>query len=202
MIKLNQKTWLEPYIVMNTELRQKAKNDFEKDLFKLMNNAAFGKTMDNVRKHRDMKLVTTERRRNYFVLEPNYHTTNFSTGNLLAVEMKISQILMNKPVYLGLLILDLIKTSMYEFWCNYIKPKYGEKAKLCYIDTGSFIIHVKTENFCKDIAENVEKRFDTSNFEIDRPLPIDKNKTVIGLMKDELGGQIMKKVFWIKSKNI
>ena len=180
---------------MNTELRQKAKNDFEKDLFKLMNNAAFGKTMDNVRKHRDMKLVTTERRRNYFVLEPNYHTKNFFTGNLLAVEMKISQILMNKLVCLGLLILDLIKAAMYEFWCNYIKPKYGEKAKLCYIDTGSFIIHVKTENFCKDIAENVEKRFDTSNFEIDRPLPIDKNKTVIGLMKDELGGQIMKKSF-------
>ena len=91
---------------MNSKLRQKAKNNFEKDFFKLMNNSVVEKTMENVRKYRNIKLVTTERRRNYLVLEPNYHTTKFFTENLLAIEMKKTQILMNKPVYLGLLILD------------------------------------------------------------------------------------------------
>ena len=87
VIKFNQKAWLKPYIDMNTKLRQKAKNNFEKDFFKLMNNAVFGITMENVRKHRNIKLVTTERRRNYLVSEPNYHTTKFFTENLLAMEM-------------------------------------------------------------------------------------------------------------------
>ena len=130
-----------------------------------MNNAVFGKTMENVRKHRGIKLVTTERRRNYLVSEPNYHTTNFFTENLLATEMKKTEITMNKPVYLALSILDLSKTAMYEFWYDYIKPKYGEKAKLCYMDTGGFIIHVKTNDIYKDIAEDVETRFDTWNYE-------------------------------------
>ena len=101
---------------MNTKRRQKAKNNFEKEFLKLMNNAVFGNTMENVRKYRDIKLVTTERRRNYLVSEPNYHTTKFFTENLLATEMKKTQILMNKPIYLGLSILDISKTVMYEFW--------------------------------------------------------------------------------------
>ena len=169
---------------MNTKLRQKAKNNFEKDFFKLMNNAVFGKTMENVRKHRNIKLVTTERRRNYLVSEPNYHTTKFFTENLLAIEMRKTQILMNKPVYLGLSILDLSKTVMYEFWYDYVKPKYGENAKLCYMDTDSFIVYVKTDNIYKVIAEDVETRFNISNFELNRSLAKWKNKSVIGLMKD------------------
>ena len=105
VIKFNQNAWLKPFIDMNTDLRKKTKNDFEKDSFKLMNNAVFGKTIENVRKHRDIKLVTTERRRNYLVSEPNYHTRKFFTENLLAIEMKKTEILMNKPVCLGLSIL-------------------------------------------------------------------------------------------------
>ena len=136
-----------------------------------MNNAVFGKTIGNVRKHRNIKLVTTERRKNYLVSEPYFHTTNFFTENLLAIEMRKTQILMNKPVYLGLSILDLSKTVMYEFWYDYVKPKYRENAKLCYIDTGSFIVHVKTEDIYKDIAEDVETRFHTSNLELGRALP-------------------------------
>ena len=99
---------------------------------------------------------------------------------------------MNKSIYLGLSILDLTKTVMYEFQYDYLKPKYSENEKLCYMDTDSFIAHIKAEDIYKDIAEDVETRFDASNFELDRPLPKGKNKKVIGLMKDELGGQIMK----------
>ena len=100
MIKFNEKAWLKPYIDMNAKLRQKAKNNFEKDFFKFMNNAVFGKTMENGRKHRNIKLLTTESRRNYLVSEPNYHATKCFTENLLAIEMRKTQILMNKPVYL------------------------------------------------------------------------------------------------------
>ena len=131
--------------------------------------------MENVRKYGDIKLVTTEKRRNHLVSEPNYQTTKLFTEKLLAIEMKKTQIIMNKPAYLGLSILDLGKTVMYECWCDYVKPKYGEKARLCYMDTDSFIFHVKTNDIYKDIAEDIEKRFDTSNYEIDRPLPKGKN---------------------------
>ena len=106
---------------MNTKLRKEAKNDFEKDFFKLMNNSVFGKTMENVRKHRDIKLVTTDKRRNQLVSEPNYHTTKYFSENLLAIEMKKTKAKMNKPVYLGMSILDISKNLMYEFWYDYIK---------------------------------------------------------------------------------
>ena len=138
-----------------------------------MNNAVFGKTMENVRKHR---LVTTTRRRNYLVSEPIYNTTKLFTENLLAIETRKTQILMNKPVYLGLSILDLSKTVMYEFWYDYVKPKYGENAKPCYMDTDSLIVPVKTDDIYEDIAEDVETRFNTSNFEIERSLPTGKNQ--------------------------
>ena len=115
------------------------------------------------RKHKDIKLVTTERTRNYLVLEPNFHTTKFFTEKLLAIEMKKTEVLMNKPVCLGLSILELSKILMYEFWYDYVKPKHGEKVKLCYMDTGSFIIYIKTDDIYKDIALDVETRLDTSN---------------------------------------
>ena len=161
MISSNLDEWLKPHTEMNTELRQKAKNNFEKGSFKLINNAVFAKTMENVRKNRNIKLLTTKRGRNFLVSEPNYHTTKLFTENLLAIKMKKTQITMNKPVYLGLSILDIRKTVMYEFWYDYIKPKYGEKTKLCYMDTDSFIDHIKTAGIYKDIAEDVEKRFHT-----------------------------------------
>ena len=141
---------------MNTKLRKEAKNEFEKDFFKLMNNSVFGKTMENVRKHRDIKLVTTDEKRNKLVSEPNYHTTKQFSENLLAIEMKKTKVKMNKPVYLGMSILDISKTLMYEFWYGYVKPKYKDKAKLCYKDTYSFVINTgwdknknayKTETF-------------------------------------------------------
>ena len=135
---------------MNTKLRTEAKNDFEKDFFKLINNAVFGKTMKNVRKHRDIKLVTTGKRRNQLASEPNYHTTKYFSENLIAIETEKTKVKMNKPIYLGMSILDISKTLMYEFWYDYIKPKYQDRAKLCYMDTDSFVIHIKTEDFYED----------------------------------------------------
>ena len=185
---------------MNTEYRKNAKNDFEKDFFKLMNNAAFGKTMENVRKHKDIKLVTTDKRRNRLVSEPNYHTTKWFSENLLAIEMKKAKVKMKKPIYLGLSILEISKTFMYEFLYDYMKPKYGDNVKLCYMDTDSFIMHIKTEDFYEDIANDVEKRFDTSIYEVNRPLPTGQNKKVIRLMKDELGGKIMTEFVALRPK--
>ena len=157
-----------------------------------MNNAVFGKTMENVRKHRDIKLVATDKRRNQLVSEPNYYTTKWFSENLIAIEMRKTKVRMNKPVYLGLSILDISKTLMYRFWYDYIKPKYGDNVKLyIYIYIIFNIIYIKTEDIYEDIADDVEKRFDKSTYEVNRPLPTGENKKVIGLMKDELGGKIM-----------
>ena len=162
---------------MNTELRKQAKNDF--DFFKLMNNSVFGKTMENVRKHRDIKLVKPDNRRKQLVSETNYHTTKWFSESLLVPEIKKIKVKINKPIYLGLSILEISKTLMYESWYDYIKPKYQDNAKFCYMDTDSFIINIKTEDFYEDIANDVEKRFDTSNYEVNRPLPKGKNKKMI-----------------------
>ena len=116
---------------MNTELRKKAQNDFGKGVSKLMNNAVFGKKMENVRKYRDIKLVTTDKTRNRFVSERNFHTTKWFSENLLAIEMKKTKVKMNKPIYLSLSILEISKTLMYEFWYDYLKPKYEDNVKLC-----------------------------------------------------------------------
>ena len=131
-----------------------------------MNNAVFGKTMENVRKHRYIKLVTTDKRRNQLASEPNYHTTKYFSENLMAIEMKKTKVKMNKPIHLGMSILGISKTLMYEFWYDYVKLNYQDKAKLCYMDTDNFVIHIKTEDFHKDISYDVEEWFDTSNYVI------------------------------------
>ena len=185
---------------MNTELRKTSKNDFEKGLFKLMNNSVFRKTMENIRKHRDIKLVTTDKKRSKLVSEPNYHTINLISEDLSIIEMKKTKVKMSKPIYLGLSILEISKTLMYEFWYDYTKPKYGNDVKLYYMDTDSFVMDIKTNDFYRDIANDVESRFDTSNYEVNRPLPTGKNKKVIGLMKDELGGKIITEFVTLRPK--
>ena len=200
IIGFNQEAWLKSYIDMKTELRKVAKNDFEKDLFKLMNNSVFGKTMENIRKHRDIKLVTTDKKRSKLVSEPNFRTINLISEDFLIIEMKKTKVKMNKPIYLGLSILEISKTLMYEFWYDYMKPKFDNKVKLCYMDTDSFIMNIKTNDFYKDIASDVENKFDTSNYEVNRPLPTGKNKKGIGLMKDELGGKIITEFVTLRPK--
>ena len=172
-IEFDQSPWLKTYIDFNTQLRTAATNYFEKDFFKLMNNSVFGKTMKNIRKHRNIKLVTTDEKYLRTVMRPNFKSGVLFAENLMGCEMGKIKEVMNKPVYLGQAILDHSKIIMYEFHYDYVVPK--------------------TEDFYEDIANDVEARFDTSGYSKTdfRPLPIGVNKKVIGLMKDELGGKIM-----------
>ena len=187
---------------MNTKLRKEAKNDFEKDFFKLMDNSVFEKTMENVGNYRDIKLVTTGKRRKRLVSETNYYTKNKFSEYLMATEVKKTKVKMTKPIYLGMSILDIRKILMYEFWYDYIKPKYGDIAKLCYMDIDSFVMYIEAEDFYKDIADDIDRWFDTSNFDKNdkRPLLIGKNKIVLGLFKDQLGGKIVKEFCALRAK--
>ena len=138
VIEFQQSKWMKAYIMLNTRLRIAAKNEFEKDIFKLMNNSVFGKTMENIRNHKDMKLVTTDKYQKY-LMGPNFKDGHPFSKHLFAVEMGKREITMNKPVYLGQAILDLNKMVMYEFHYDYMRPKYGSKTKFCYMDTDSFV---------------------------------------------------------------
>ena len=158
-----------------------------------MNNSVFAKMMENIRKHRNTRLVMTEEKYLHTVMKPNFKSGVLFGENLMGCKMGKTKVVMNKPVCLGQAILDLSKIVMYEFHYNYMVPKYGlEKLKLCYMDMDSLVYDIKTEDFYEDIANDVGARFDTSGYSKTdfRPLPIGLNKKVIGLMK-ELGGKIM-----------
>ena len=202
-IEFDQSPWVKTYIDFNTQLRTTATNDFEKDFFKLMNNLVFGKTMENIRKHRNIKLVMTEEKYLGMVMKPNFKSGVLFGENLMGCEMGKIKVVMNKPVYLDQAILDLSKIVMYEFHYDYMVPKYSiEKLNLCYMDTDSLVYDIKTEDFYEDIANDVEARFDTSGYSKTdfRPLPIGLNKKVIVLMKDELGGKIMTEFVALRPK--
>ena len=205
-IEFDQSSWLKTYIDFNTQLRTAATSDLEKDFFKLMNNSVFGKTMENIRKHRNIKLVTTEEKYLRTVMKPNFKSGVLFGENLMGCEMgsemgKI-KVVMNKRVYLSQTILDLSKIVMYEFHYDYMVPKYGDRLKLCYMDMDSLVYDIKTEDFYEDIANDVDARFDTSGYSKTdfRPLPIGLNKKVIGCMKDELGGKIMTEFVALRPK--
>ena len=158
-IKFNQSAWMKEYIDFNTRLRTEAKNDFEKDFYKLMNNAVFGKTMENIRKHRDIKLVNNEEAYLRAVMKPNFKSGTLFGPYLMGCEMGKIKVVINKPVYLGQAILDLSKIVMYEFHYDYMKRKYDvDKLTLCYMDTDSLIYDTETDDFYKDIAHDVESR--------------------------------------------
>ena len=198
-IEFNQSTWMKPCIDFNTQLRTKAKNDFEKDFFKLMNSSVFGRTMENIRKHRNIKLVMTEEKYLRTVMKPNFKSGVRFGKNLIGCEMGKIKVVTKKPVYLGQAILHLSKIVMYEFHYDYMLPMYGDRLKLCYMDMNSLVYDIKTEDFYADIADDVQTRFDTSGYIPDRPLQIGLNK-VIGLMKDELGGKIMTEFVALRPK--
>ena len=184
-----QKAWLKPYIDKNTQLRTNAKNEFETDFFKLMNNVVFGKTMENVKEHRNIKLIVTEQRRKKLTSEPNYDSCKQFNNDLMAIKMRKMEVLMDKSIYLGQAILYISKTLMYKFW---LEPKYQDKVKLCNMGTDSFFVHVQRDDFYEYIANNVDKWFDSSKYDKNDngPLPIVQNKKVTGKFKDELNGKL------------
>ena len=202
-IKFIESAWLKPYIDKNTNLRTQAKNNFEKDFFKLMNNSVFGKTMENIRNRVNVKLVNTQERLKKLTAKPNLKSPpKIFSENLALVHLKKTSLTMNKPVYLGMCILDLSKTIMYDFHYNYIKPKYGEKAKLLFTDTDSLMYEIETEDFYKDISRDVKDRFDTSDYPENHPsgIPTGINKKVLGMFKDEAAGKRIKEFVGLRAK--
>ena len=200
-IEFNQSPWLKIYIDFNSQLRTAATSDFQKDFFKLMNSSVFGKTMENIRKHRNIKLVMTEEKYLCTVMRPNLKSGVLFGENLMGCEMGKIKVVMNKRVYLGQAILDLSKIVMQEFHYNYMVPKYSlDKLKLFYMDTDSLVYHIKTEDFYADIADDVPARFDTSGYCPNRPLPVGLSRKIIGLMKGELGGKIMTEFVALRPK--
>ena len=179
-ITFTESPWHNKYIDLNTGLRAKAANTFEKDFFKLMNNSVFGKTMANIRNRVDIKLITNEKDAKKLISKPNFYHRAIFTENLIAVHMKKTNVYYNKPIYLGMCILDLSKTLMYDCHYNYIKYKYGESASLLFTDTDNLAYEIDTEDFFKDINPDVERLFDTNNYPVDHEsgIKVSTNKKV------------------------
>ena len=200
-IKFREKPWMKSYIELNTDLRTKGKNDFEKDFFKLMNNSVFGKTMENIRNRVDVRLVGNREKAQKLIAKPNLKHWICFDENLIGIHLKRIKLVFNKPVYCGMSILDLSKTMIYDFHYNYIIPKFGKKQKLLFTDTDSLCYEIETEDFFADIAGDVKELFDTSNFDKNHPSEIQgKNKKVPGMMKDEAGGKIIEEFVGLRSK--
>ena len=189
-IKFYQKPWMEPYIRKNTDLRKDAKNTFEKDFFKLMNNSVFGKTIENIRKRQNVILVDDRKLANKLSSKPNFDRATIFDENLVAVHMKKTEVYFNKPIYVGQAILDLSKTLMFDFHYNYIRKKYDNKAELLFTYTDSLMYLIQTEDVYHDIKKDVKKKFDTSDYHEKHPSGIKTgvNKKVIGKFKDEAAG--------------
>ena len=199
VLEFDQSPWLKQYIDFNTEKRKHAKNSFEKDFFKLMNNSVFGKTMENLRKRVDVKLVTTDKKLDKINSKPTYVSSKIFNENLMAVH-KIKEILtLNRPAYVGMCILDLRKTLMYDFHYNYIKKKYGDRAKLLFTDTDSLTLEIKAEDVYKNLW-NDKDMFDNSDYPENSPYYCNANKKVIGKFKDEACGVPITEFVGLKSK--
>ena len=199
VIKFDQSDWMKVYIEKNTKLRQEAKNDFEKDFFKLMNNSVFGRTMMNVRKHVDIKLISEGNKYTKYVSKPNFEKSTFFDKNLAAVHMRRTMIKFNQPIYVGVAILDISKTLMYDFYYR-LKERYGDKIKLLYTDTDSLIISIKTKDFYEDMKDMIDE-FDTSDYKKDNSYGLPQvNKKVLGKFKDEMNGKILEEFIGLASK--
>ncbi|KAK4886036.1 hypothetical protein RN001_002307 [Aquatica leii] len=196
VLKFRQSEWMQKYIDFNTDKRDNARNEFEKNHYKLMNNMVFGKTMENVENRVDIRLVThweSHYRKpgvEALVAKPNFKSTKIFCDNLVAVEMNILEVKYNKPLYVGFSILELSKTVMYEFFYDYAKKKYEKNVNLLYTDTDSLILEIKTENVYEDMKNDIDK-FDTSNYPIDNIHNMPIGKPVLGRMKDEYAGNIV-----------
>jgi hypothetical protein len=200
VVEFDQSAWLKKYINFNTDLRTKATNDFEKDFFKLMINSVFGKTMENIRNRVDIKLCSDGFKAEKLIAKPNFDSRTIFTENLVAVHMKKTKIVFNKPIYIGMSILDISKNCMYDFYYNVLKEKYNNNLKLLYMDTDSLIMEIKTVDFYDDMKCMIND-FDTSDYPKDNAygLPL-VNKKVLGKFKDELNGKVMEEFIGLRAK--
>ena len=199
VIGFKQSPWLKPYIDFNTEKRKDAQNGFEKDFFKLMNNSVFGKTMENMRKRVHVELVNTPKRLRKLCAKPNFQNFKIFNEDLVAVNLKKVNIVLNRPIYAGFSILDISKTFMYEFHYDYMKAKYGPKAQLLFTDTDSLCYEVETQDLYQDMSENKEL-FDLSNYKKSHELYDNSNNKVLGKMKDECGGAVIEEFIGLRPK--
>ena len=199
VLEFNQSPWLKQYIDFNTLKRTNAKNSFEKDFFKLMNNSVFGKTMENIRKRVDVRLVTSKEKLLKLASKPTYVSSKIFNENLVAVHKIKETLTMNRPAYIGMCILDLSKTLMYDFHYNYIKQNYGNKAKLLFTDTDSLTYEIKTTDAYLDFWNDKDK-FDNSDYPENSPYFNKTNKKVIGKFKDEAAGVPIVEFVGLRSK--
>ena len=199
VLMFNQSPWLKQYIDFNTQKRTHAKNSFEKDFFKLMNNSVFGKTMENIRKRVDVRLVTSKEKLSKLASKPTYVSSKIFNENLVAVHKIKETLTLNRPAYIGMCILDLSKTLMYDFHYNYIKHKYGNKAKLLFTDTDSLTYEIETKDAYKDFFKDKSK-FDNSDYPENSPYFNKTNKKVIGKFKDEAAGIPITEFVGLRSK--
>ena len=199
VLEFKQSPWLKQYIDFNTEKRKSAKNDFEKDFFKLMNNSVFGKTMENIRKRVDVRLVTDENKLLKLASKPTYVSSKIFNENLVAVHKIKETLTLNRPAYVGMCILDLSKTLMYDFHYNYIKDKYGDKARLLFTDTDSLTYEIEADDVYQDFWNDKDK-FDNSDYPESSPYFNKTNKKVIGKFKDEAAGVPICEFIGLRSK--
>ena len=199
VLKFDQSPWLKQYIDLNTEKRKHAKNSFEKDFFKLMDNSVFGKTMENLRKRVDVRLVTNDKKLDKLTAKPTYVSSKIFNENLMAVHKVKETLTLNRPAYVGMCILDLSKTLMYDFHYNYIKKKYNNRARLLFTNTYSLTYEIEAEDVNKDFW-NDKDMFDNSDYLESSPYHCNVNKKIIGKFKDEACGIQITEFIGLKSK--
>ncbi|KYM99021.1 hypothetical protein ALC62_10243 [Cyphomyrmex costatus] len=203
ILQFAQSRWLRGYIEVNTRLRMLSNNDFERNLYKLMNNAVFGKTVENVRDYKDVRLVTVWDGRyglEAMIAKPNFCSRSIFSENLVAVELRKLEVTMNKPIYVGMCILEISKIRLYDFHYEHMVPLYRDKCTLMYTDTNSLIYFLKCVNAYEDIKRNITK-FDTSDYPEDNVYGIPRlNNKIPGLMKDENNGAVMTEFIGLRAK--
>ncbi|MEW8615643.1 MAG: DNA polymerase, partial [Candidatus Thiodiazotropha sp.] len=200
-LRFGQSPWMESYIRMNTGLRKKAASDFEKDLYKLMNNSVFGKTMENLRKRVDVKLVRSHEgdKLRRLIASPAFARANIFDDDLAAIQVHKSRLVLNRPVYVGMSILDLSKHLMYDFYYNQLKKQYGDRCQLLYTDTDSLLLEIQTDDVYKDMTEHRDL-YDTSDYPQDHPLYSSANMKVLGKLKDECAGRAIAEYVGLRPK--
>ena len=199
VVEFNQSPWLKQYIDFNTQWRKLAKNNFEKNFFKLMNNSVFGKTIENLRNRTSVELVHTTDRFIKLISKLSVHSFQRFSEDLTAVKMMSTKLVLNRPIYVGMVILDLAKLLMYDFYYNVLKKQYGDRVNLLFTDTDSLCISVVTEDVYRDMAENHDE-YDCSDYPTDHFLHSNKNKKTLGKFKDEMAGRVVEEFIGLRSK--